>query len=253
MALPVNQIRSVLRQQVPPRPRSDEFISRLETAVEPPSGPAPDAALYGETFSKVRCEAGGQKKTQQCILGPLKDFQKVLAVKQCTLDDLDDFLTAFAKWCLRVEFLIDTKKEQEDALAQRKELCANAGVKVRSWLPNSMRTSLNGAAAAYKKAGGTGGVVLSEPTLFPKYCDFFAYAYRNSGTGRRKDRRWPFWMMWRWRLYTTRQTGSRHLMPRGQICLFFVLRWANGLTLLRISVWEIFTANAQRTTAWRLL
>jgi hypothetical protein len=41
-----------------------------------------------------------------------------------------------------------------------------------------MRTHVNRAASPYKTGQGKGAMVPSEPTLFPKYCDFFQNAYR---------------------------------------------------------------------------
>jgi hypothetical protein len=171
-------LKVVLRQQLPEKPNSAQFLAGLVAATQPRQGPSTDEALFGDTFSKVTMARGGQKKTQQGSIQPLKDFQKVLDARQVTIENLDEYFTAFAKWCLNVECLFDTKEEQDAALGQRQQLCANAGVKVRSWLPSSMRTMLNGAASLYKTAEGKGSVCPSEPTLFPNYNDFFNCAYR---------------------------------------------------------------------------
>ena len=173
-------LRCVLRQQLPEKPTSAQFLAGLAAALDPPQGPAPDEALFGDMFSMVGKVRGGQKKTQNGAVKALLDFQKVMEKnpKPATIENLDDFFTAFAKWCLNVECLFDNKEKQEEALAQRKELCANAGVKVRAWLPSSLRTHLNGAAALYKTAEGKGSVVPSEESLFPNYCAIFSEAYR---------------------------------------------------------------------------
>ena len=164
-------LKVVLLQHLPEKPNPAQFLAALVAASQPRQGPSADEALFGDTFSKVTCVRGGQKKTQQGSIAPLNDFQKVLDARQVTIENLDEYFTAFAKWCLNVRCLFDTKEEQDAALAQRQELCANAGVKVRSWLPSSMRTVLNGGASLDKTAEGKGSVCPHEPTLFPKYND----------------------------------------------------------------------------------
>ena len=103
-------LKCVLRQQLPEKPNSAQFLAGLVAAIQPRQSPSTDEALFGDTFSKVTGAKGGQKKTQQCCIQPLKDFQKVLDARQVTIENLDEYFTAFAKWCLNVQFLFDTQE-----------------------------------------------------------------------------------------------------------------------------------------------
>ena len=119
-----------------------------------------------------------RKKTQKGALKAVKDFEKVLSSRQCSIADLDDWFAAFAKWCLHVRFLFESDDEQQAALQQRQALCSNAAVPVRQWSPSTLRTSLNGLATLYKTGKGIGTVVPSEPTLFPNYIALWNAAYK---------------------------------------------------------------------------
>ena len=55
----------------------------------------------------------------------------MLDVKQVSLEDLEEFLTAFAKWCLNVECLFDTKKEQEEYVQQKLNYLIAEGLVVK--------------------------------------------------------------------------------------------------------------------------
>jgi hypothetical protein len=160
-----------------PPPTTAEFLAGLEAAVRP-QGPPKDIALFGDTFSKETSKRGGSEKTAQGSLAPLQDFQTVLDAEKVSIEDLDEWFAAFAKWCINVVYLFDEAKDQQDALAQRETLCANAGVTIRCWTPGTLRTILNGAAAKYKAGKGSGTVVPGEPTLFPNFCTFWNAAYR---------------------------------------------------------------------------
>ena len=46
-------MKCVLRQQMPEKPSTSEFLALLQTALEHPSGPAADTALFGE-FSNYK-------------------------------------------------------------------------------------------------------------------------------------------------------------------------------------------------------
>ena len=46
------------------------------------------------------------------------DFQKVLDSRRVAIEDLDEYFTAFAKWCLSLECLFEDEQERQQALAQ---------------------------------------------------------------------------------------------------------------------------------------
>ena len=60
------------------------------------------------------------------------DFMKVSHDQNVTITDLDEWMAAFARWTLGVEFLFDEPSAKEAALEQRSAMCARAGVGVRS-------------------------------------------------------------------------------------------------------------------------
>ncbi|EPS57144.1 hypothetical protein M569_17677 [Genlisea aurea] len=116
------------------------------------------------------------------------DFGKVLAQEGVVITDLDEWLTAFAKWSLSLDTLFEDEAQKEAALEQRKALCERAGVGVRSWLPQTLKTTVNALALMYKQTGPDSGIVPGVESQFPKYCRFFNVACtRSRNTIARKE------------------------------------------------------------------
>ena len=114
-----------------------------------------------------------RKKNQKGAFAAAMDFSKVLERQGVVITDLDEWMTAFAKWTLSADCLFDDNNAKEAALAQRTALCDRAGVAVQSWAPQTLKTTANALALMYKQTGPNSGVVPSVENQFPKYCRFF--------------------------------------------------------------------------------
>ncbi|EPS57096.1 hypothetical protein M569_17729 [Genlisea aurea] len=108
------------------------------------------------------------------------DFAKVLDKEGVTITDLDEWLTAFAKWSMSLGTVFEEEAPRLAAMEQRRALCERAGVSVRSWLPQTLKTTVNALALMYKQTGPDSGIVPGVESQFPKYCRFFNAACTRS-------------------------------------------------------------------------
>ena len=74
-------------------------------------------------------------------------------------------------------FEIDDKNK---ARQQRKEMCEEAGVSVREWSPQTLKTNLNALAHLYKNTKPEVGVVFSSEKQFPLFTVFLNGAIKKS-------------------------------------------------------------------------
>ena len=72
-----------------------------------------------------------------------------------------------------MECLFDEPSAKEAALEQRIAMCAQAGVAVRSWMPQTLKTNVNALALMYKQTGPESGIVPSVEKQFPTFCRVF--------------------------------------------------------------------------------
>ena len=150
-------------------PSPDDFIRRLQKAVESQDETSVDSALFGDTFKNVAPLPAGSEKTQKGGLRALLEFQKVLDHKKLVISDLDDYFVAFGKFVLKIQSLFDTEAERVTCKAQRMVLCNAAGVGMREWSPETLTTYINGLASLYKSTKPPAGIVPKASAQFPKF------------------------------------------------------------------------------------
>jgi hypothetical protein len=161
------QLVNVAEAALGPLPPVDAFLAALEQAQNPARPPPADTVLFGDTFAEQPGLPTGTEKNQKLSFHAAMDFAKVLAHQNCVLSNLDDWMTAFAKWTLSVGCLFDDATQRDVALAQRKDLCAAAGVPVRYWSPPTLKTNVNALALMYKQTGPASGIVPRAQIQFP--------------------------------------------------------------------------------------
>ena len=167
------QVANVAEAALPPPPSSRDFLAGLRGVVSRRESPAVDAGLFGDLFSKDPNFSPGAKPNQLVALAAAEDFEKVRAMKQVSLEKLDDWLAAFAKFVLSPRCLFDNETDQNQCMLERLELCEHAGVQSRQWVPATLKTNVNALSALYKMADSHGAVVSSVPNRFPNYCAIF--------------------------------------------------------------------------------
>ena len=80
---------------------------------------------------------------------------------------------AFSKFTLDPESMGDTVEECHHVLKRRSEICGD-DINARTWSPISLKTFLNGLAAAFKDGGHPGAFVPSSPRQFPRFNKYLA-------------------------------------------------------------------------------
>ncbi len=167
------QLANVAAAALPRPPTVETFLGRLSESLKPKESPSAADALFGETFPEDAGKPSGTVKNQKMAYAAAMDFMNVLKTEGVVITDLDEWLTAFAKWGMSLDTLFDDAGQRQTALEQRKAMCARARVAVRSWLPQSMKTVVNALALMYKQTGPEGGIVPGVASQFPRYCRFF--------------------------------------------------------------------------------
>ena len=76
------QITAVCVSALPRPPSPAVFLAGLEAAAAPREGPAPNAALFGDTFAEEDSPKGGQAKNKIVAHAAVRDFQKVCDSRQ---------------------------------------------------------------------------------------------------------------------------------------------------------------------------
>lgn len=173
------QLAIVAESALGPLPTTKEFVERLSSGGNP-QGPPADQALFGSVFSSEAQPPLGTVRNQAKALRSFLEFCKVCEVKGCVLDNLDECFTGFAKWSVDVAFLFDDDPSKEEALKQRVEMCQAAGVAVRSWSLQTLKTIVNALALQYRQTSPSTGIVMSSTKQFPKFCLIFNAALKRS-------------------------------------------------------------------------
>ena len=88
------------------------------------------------------------------------------------ITDLDEYFVNFAKFVLKVQSLFDAQQERADCTAQRKEMCDAAGVKMREWSPETLKTYVNRLGVLYKMTKPPKGIVPKAKSQFPTFVRF---------------------------------------------------------------------------------
>ena len=168
------QLANVAAAALPKAPPVDAFLARLKDSVAPktPIG-SPSNLLFGDTFADHEGKPKQTEKNQKMAFAAALDFAHVLETEHVVIDDLDEWMAAFAKWTLSLDSLFDEGSSKEAAVAQRAAMCHRAGVVMRSWAPQTLKTVVNALALMYKQTGPESGIVPSVESQFPKYCRIF--------------------------------------------------------------------------------
>ena len=170
------QLANVAAAALPRPPTVQIFLDRLCMSLATPTTSVASRELYGDTFAEADIKPLGTDRNQKKALGAALDFAKALEHKQVVITDLDEWMTAFAQWTLGVEWLFESKEAAEAALAQRNALCEAAGVAVRCWVPQTLKTNVNAMALMYKQSGAENCVVPGVETQFPRFNRLFNVA-----------------------------------------------------------------------------
>ena len=176
------QLANVAAAALPRPPTVQIFLDRLCTSLATPTTSVASREIHGDTFAEADIKPSGTDRNQKKALGAALDFAKVLEHKQVVITDLDEWMTAFAQWTLGVEWLFESKEAVEAALAQRNALCEAAGVAVRCWVPQSLKTNVNAMALMYKQSSAENCVVPGVETQFPRFNRLFNVACTQPGS-----------------------------------------------------------------------
>lgn len=153
-----------------PPPTVKEFFDRIQAA-QNQSPPTADKVLFGELFQNPK-QARNSRRIQCTAVTAALDFQKVMDAGQCVIDNLDVWMLAFARWSVDSKLLFSAD-QVEEGLKNRAELCVKAGVPMRSWAPQTLKTNVNALANLYRLSQPVQGICPSIPKQFPRYCMFF--------------------------------------------------------------------------------
>ena len=175
------QLRNVLDTLVPAAPPVAEFLAALRSSI----GETPDAvdvANVDTLFAEVPTVAVG--KPRGSVSNEMRGAQMALAFQTIRenqgaagdLNDLDEWMTSFAKFFLRVELLFDEPKEQEACLQRRKELAPHYH-NVSGISCGSFRTHVNGLFRFVKEHKGP-TLVATCGKMFPKLNDVLRIAIK---------------------------------------------------------------------------
>lgn len=158
-------------------PPTHEFLARLRQWSNPIKNNA-DEALFGNTFSKGPAMPRGSENNKKVAIRAVEDFELVCQKKNVVLDDLDAWMTAFSKWVLGMNFLLDGEDAQKLAMEQRQALSNDAGVVLRDWSPLTLKTMVNALATIHRSTRPPVGIVPSSTKQFPTFCALFNDALR---------------------------------------------------------------------------
>jgi hypothetical protein len=179
------QLALVASAALPPLPTTREFLERLAEVNRPKTDDGRAELCLAPALQEVEVAKlpNGTIHSRKQAYKAACDFQKVVEIqhKEHTLQNLDDWFTAFAVFTLAVETLTDDKALHPKALEERKNLCAAAGVMLRQWSPQTLKTNGNSLCALYRTADGAAGLCLSCSTTFPKFNTYFTSATRRYG------------------------------------------------------------------------
>ena len=234
------QLANVAAAALPRPPPVPTFLERIQMSVDTPVASNASRELFGDTFSEVDRKPLGTETNQKKALNAALDFAKVLSVKGIVITDLDDWMTAFAQWSLGVAWLFDSKEAAEAALAQREALCQQAGVAVRCWVPQTLKTNVNALALMYKQTGAENCIVPSVESQFPRFVRFFnAASTRHRNTQARQPLEQSLTFGEVERLFDKTEWKSWHQSQRMNLLLMAYQLGQRPETLIRLRVGQI--------------
>ena len=167
------QVSNVCQQALPPPPPTSVFLNALKEAMAPRESPAADVGLYGDRFSGDPSLEPQVKHNEATAFAAACDFEKVCVSKQVSLEKMDDWMAAFAKFVLSPRYLLDSADDQNQCMVERLALCERAGVQSRQWTPPTLKTNMNALSSLFKTTGSPYAVVPSVPARFPMYVAVF--------------------------------------------------------------------------------
>ena len=113
------QLAVVAAAALPKTPTPAQFMKGLQESATRRTAPSTDVALFGDTFAKKTCLKGGQAKNSQGTYAAALDFEKILAIRQVSFTNMDDWLVAFAKWVINVDYLFDDDQTEEREICKK--------------------------------------------------------------------------------------------------------------------------------------
>ena len=167
------QLVNVAEAALGPLPSTSEFLDRLTNFPSMHNASTADVALFGDTFADSPKQPPGTDKNRHIALRAALDFQAVCKHKKVELENLDEWFTAFAKWTLQFDALFDEESARAEARDQRQKMCAEGGVVMRQWTPQTLKTSVNALAHLHRITQPQNGIVPSSQRQFPRFCVFF--------------------------------------------------------------------------------
>ena len=162
---------NVAEAAMPRPPPPCVFLEFLKKAMEAPKVPTADVQLFGDIFPEVR-QPPGTEKNQKGAYAAITNFQKVMVNQNVVIENLDDYMVAFAKWTLSMESLFDDDSQKVAAKAQRAVLCQAAGVPMYQWSPDTLTTYSNALGLLYKQARPPIIIIMKASAQFPKFVRF---------------------------------------------------------------------------------
>jgi hypothetical protein len=169
------QVATMAEASLPLPPTTEEFFGALEkvvTPVEDTTGKNDD--LFGDLFDEEEEGNVHTKQNFQVGMRAVQDFAGVLHAKGKSYSALDVWLVKFSQWILAPEALFDDPSKIEQCKEERRQMAEDAGVPVRSWCPNTLKTQVNVLALKYRETfaaapaeEGAAANVKFEDTPFP--------------------------------------------------------------------------------------
>ena len=166
------QVTNVCEASLRQPPKTSIFLAGLKAAMEAPKVSTADVVLFGDTFSDPLPIPPGTEKNQKGAYNAITNFEKVMMTEGAVIEDLDDYMVAFAKWTLSFDSLCDSEEQKVVRKARRNALCQAANVPMHEWSPDTLTTYTNALCALYKASKPEFGVVMRAKSQFPKYVAF---------------------------------------------------------------------------------
>lgn len=157
----------MLEAAQPAAPAVSVFMHVLATAGQPR---ATRTSMFGTMFAdsaqnpRPKGTTGVHKSGSKAAF----QFEAVRTLNGSNSESLDEWFADLARFTLEPMALFDDEAKQLECMQQRKALCQQAGVKVRSYKTGSFKTYINGLGNYHNSNTPDNHIVLSSLSQFPE-------------------------------------------------------------------------------------
>ena len=162
------QVKNLLDSLQPAPPSVDDFLNALRGNAQPQSEAG--ASMFGDVFNDSAVEAipSGSAGVQGSGVKLAFQFEVVRNQLDPAPMTLDKWFCELARFTLAPNALFEVQAKQQECLTQRRAVCEQHGIRMRSHKVGSFRTYINGLAKVYNGNATTNHFVTSSNSQFPK-------------------------------------------------------------------------------------